>query len=197
MPKKNVDYSKTIIYKIVCNDLNVKDIYVGSTSDFTRRKYTHKCVCCTPTHNAHNIKIYQTIRANGGWNNWAMVMIETYPCNNKLECVARERYWLEQLQANLNSCIPGRTRQEYREQNAEQIKQYKQQYWHQNAEQIKQKKNVKHTCECGGHYRHSDRARHFKSKKHQNYLISNSNINGNESSTCEAVQQPCSCETHC
>ena len=47
MPRTAVDYSKTIIYKIVCNDLNVKDIYVGSTTDFTKRKNKHKSCCDT------------------------------------------------------------------------------------------------------------------------------------------------------
>ena len=42
MPKKNIDYSKTIIYKIVCKDLAVKDVYVGSTTHFINRKYGHK-----------------------------------------------------------------------------------------------------------------------------------------------------------
>ena len=28
MPKKEIDYQNTIIYKIACNDLNVKDVYV-------------------------------------------------------------------------------------------------------------------------------------------------------------------------
>ena len=42
MPKKNIDYSKTIIYKIVCKDINIKDCYVGSTTDFIRRKNRHK-----------------------------------------------------------------------------------------------------------------------------------------------------------
>jgi hypothetical protein len=42
MPKTTIDYSKIVIYKIVCYDLNVKDIYIGSTTDFTQRKCSHK-----------------------------------------------------------------------------------------------------------------------------------------------------------
>ena len=45
MPKKEIDYSKTIIYKIVCNDLNIKDCYIGSTTSFTKRKNRHKSNC--------------------------------------------------------------------------------------------------------------------------------------------------------
>ena len=42
MPKNNINYSNTIIYKIVCNDLNIKDLYRGSTTDFHNRKSNHK-----------------------------------------------------------------------------------------------------------------------------------------------------------
>jgi hypothetical protein len=38
MPRLPIDYSKSIIYKIVCKDLDVKDCYVGSTTNFTNRK---------------------------------------------------------------------------------------------------------------------------------------------------------------
>ena len=37
MPKQIIDYSKNIIYKMVCNDLNVKDVYVGHTTNFINR----------------------------------------------------------------------------------------------------------------------------------------------------------------
>ena len=45
MPKKDIDYSKTIIYKIVCNDLNITDVYVGHTTNFIKRKARHKYDC--------------------------------------------------------------------------------------------------------------------------------------------------------
>ena len=45
MPRKPIDYSKTISYKIVCNDLSITDCYVGHTTDFTKRKSHHKSDC--------------------------------------------------------------------------------------------------------------------------------------------------------
>ena len=45
MPKTPMDYSKTIIYKIVCNDLSIKECYVGHTTDMTKRKCSHKYSC--------------------------------------------------------------------------------------------------------------------------------------------------------
>ena len=44
MPKVEIDYTQTTIYKICCNDTAITDIYVGSTTNFANRKYGHKLV---------------------------------------------------------------------------------------------------------------------------------------------------------
>ena len=97
MPRKPIDYFETIMYKIVCNDLSILDCYVGSTTDFTRRKAEHKNLTKTSER-----KIYTFIRENGGWNNWSMVQIEEYPCMNSNQKNKRIRYWFEELRASLN-----------------------------------------------------------------------------------------------
>jgi hypothetical protein len=94
------------MYKIVCNDLNVKDVYVGHTTDFTKRETRHKYDCINHNSKKRNLKVYETIRVNGGWENWTMIEIEKYPCHDKNEARARERYWYELLNANLNMICP-------------------------------------------------------------------------------------------
>jgi hypothetical protein len=147
MPKKAVDYSKTIIYKVVCNDINIVDLYVGSTSDFTRRKYTHKCACINPQNTSYNFKIYQTIRSNGGWINWTMVEIEKYPCVDSNEARARERHWFEILNASLNSYKPiiykdelnnyqKEYLKEYRKNNADEIREQQKEYRKSNEDKL-------------------------------------------------------------
>ena len=108
-----IDYSRTIIYKIVCKDITIKETYVGSTTQFTSRKGQHKYSC----NNNKDFNVYNFIRANGGWDNWTMVMVEEYPCKTKLESDQRERHWLETLHATLNMYIPSRTEAEWREDN--------------------------------------------------------------------------------
>ena len=108
MPAKEIDYSKTIIYKIVCNDLDITDLYVGHTTHFTRRKNEHKRKCNNTNDKSYNLKIYKTIRDNKNWENWAMVQIEEFPCANGNEARARERYWFEQLNSVLNTRCPFR-----------------------------------------------------------------------------------------
>lgn len=115
MPKSPIDYTSALIYKIVCNDIAITNVYVGSTTDFTQRKYQHKHYCTHVENKINKLKIYQTINDNGGWNNWNMVEIEKYPCKDKRELEARERYWFELLKADLNSHCPLKTIDEKKE----------------------------------------------------------------------------------
>ena len=191
MPKKNVDYSRTVMYKIVCNDLSITDYYVGHTTEFTKRKSQHKFSCISQHGKSYNLKVYQFIRDFGCWSNWSMIMIEKYPCQDHLEATKRERYWVEQLNATLNSIFPQRTSREYSQQynlqNAELIAKnrtiyykhnkdtlalYNKQYNLENKEKIaerRQNMKVVITCECGCSYTRSNMLRHFKSTKHLHY----------------------------
>ena len=72
----------------------------------------------------YNCKIYQCIRDNGGWENWNMIEIEKYPCNDGNEARKRERYWYETLGASLNVCLPSRSHKEYYTENKEKIEKY-------------------------------------------------------------------------
>ena len=103
MPKDDIDYSNTIIYKIICNDKTINDVYVGHTTNFTKRKYLHKSACA----NLYNkLKIYNIIRQNGDWDNWDMVEIAIYNCKDKTEARIKEQQHYEELKSTLNSCPP-------------------------------------------------------------------------------------------
>ena len=102
-----------VMYKIVCNDLNIIDSYVGHTTNFNIRKSDHKYNCNTANRKKYSYKVYQSIRVNGGWDNWSMIEIEKFICTDKYEACKRERYWIETLNATLNMVIPSRTKKEY------------------------------------------------------------------------------------
>lgn len=131
MPKVPVDYSNTCIYKLVhFDDLNDENIYIGHTTNMVKRRWEHNSGCNKPDNKRYNLKVYQFIRENGGWNNWQMILIEKYPCDDVDQARARERYWKRELNATLNTYEPGRTNKEYSQDNKEKIKEYRKQ-WHQ------------------------------------------------------------------
>ena len=77
------NYSKTCIYKICCLDPTITSLYVGSTCNFSRRKYEHKKICYSEKNRNYNMKIYQFIRDNGGWDNWTMIEVAKFVCDSK------------------------------------------------------------------------------------------------------------------
>ena len=177
MPKTIINYENTIIYKIVCKDLNIKDVYVGSTTNFTNRKRDHKKCCINATDRHFHQKNYEIMRNNGGWDNWEMIEIEKFSCKDSNEARSRERYWYEQLNANLNSQRPLTTVEERKNE----VKQKCKLYYEANKEKViaqaskhniknKEKRNEKFQCECGGHYLYNHKARHFKTDVHCKYI---------------------------
>lgn len=171
MPRKVMDYSKVVIYKIVCNDLAVTEVYVGHTTNWTQRKKNHKnCCSCSSNSKQYNILLYKTIREHGGWDNWTMVEVEKFPCENKTKAIVRERYWYKQLNGTMNSNVPSRTLKEYRQDNKDKIAEYNTQYYQDNKEQLIEKSKEKIECDCGGCYTNCHKSRHLKSKKHQLFI---------------------------
>lgn len=101
MPKVEIDYSNTIIYKITCKDPSVTDVYVGHTTNFVQRKHAHKQSC-----NNDNCKLYKVIRDNGGWQNWKMEIVNFFNCHDHYEARKKEQEYFTLLNATLNSIEP-------------------------------------------------------------------------------------------
>ena len=110
------NYSKTLFYKIVCKDLTIKNNYSGHTTNMIHRKSSHKGRCNNPNNPNYNIRLYQFIRDNGGWDNWDMILLEERDCKNKLEARKNEREWYEKLNSDLNIETPYRSPEEFIEQ---------------------------------------------------------------------------------
>ena len=109
---------------------------------FSQRKKLHKSSCNNENDKRYNLKLYSTIRENGGWDNWTMVQIEEYSCNNKREAVCREEYWRVKLHAQLNmrKAFGAETiveyQKQYREENKEEIKDQRKHYYETNKDEI-------------------------------------------------------------
>jgi hypothetical protein len=106
MPKVEIDYSNTTIYKIICKDQNIKDVYVGHTTSFAQRKHAHKQNCINSKAKHYNCKVYEVIRANGGWSNWSMEIINFFNCADHYAARIKEHEYVLLLNANLNSIDP-------------------------------------------------------------------------------------------
>jgi hypothetical protein len=195
MPKQAINYQNTIIYKIVCKDLSIKDLYVGHTTSFKHRKKQHKESCSNPASNAYNFRVYDFIRKNGDWNDWDMIEVEKYPCKDKNEATARERYWYEELKGTLNMVYPKRTQEEryeinkehilekakeryeekkeeilekvkhYNQKHREEKRQYLKKYYQKNKDERKEKIE----CPCGSSVRKDGLSDHLKTNKHQEW----------------------------
>jgi hypothetical protein len=94
-----------VIYKIVCNDANVKEIFVGATTGFIQKKSHHKINCMNPDSPYYNLHFHQYIVENGGWNNFSMVELEKYPCNTKSEANTRVKYYYDILTGHKKQTI--------------------------------------------------------------------------------------------
>jgi hypothetical protein len=149
--KKAIDYENTPItfYRFACNDSDIVSSYVGHTVSFRQRKNTHKNRCNNEKYKYYSLKIYQTIRDNGGWDNWKMIEIERRICVDKRDSERYEQKLIEELQADMNMIRAYRTEEEnkeqikkhqkqYNEKNKEQIIEYQKQYREKNKEQMKE-----------------------------------------------------------
>jgi hypothetical protein len=185
------------IYKICCDDCP-DFVYVGSTKSFRHRKNQHKTDCYNENSFKYNRKLYTTIRENGGWDNWRMVIIEECGEITFTQARIKEEEHRVKLNGNLNERKCHITKEEkkerdnlyskerrndnleffrnrdkeYYENNKDKNKEYREK----NKEIIEEKRSKKFTCECGRTFRIGDKARHEQSKIHKKLIEEKNNI---------------------
>ena len=151
------NYKNAKIYKLWSPEGD--DIYIGST---TQKLYDRKA-----GHNAGRGETSKIIYEK--YNDVRIELLECFPCENKDELNKKEGEYIRNNKC-VNKIIPGRTRQEYREDNKEKLNEKTKEYYVKNKDLIKQKQKEKVneiiTCECGGTYQSYRKLRHQKSKIH-------------------------------
>ena len=132
--------STYIIYEIVCNDENIFLNYVGSTKAYRQRKSQHKNDCNNVNSKIYNLKIYQNIRENGGWENFTMKPLEEFKCDTKIQAFIREQYWMDLKKPKLNikkAHTSEEQKKQYRKDYNEEHN-YNSQYYEKNKEKIQE-----------------------------------------------------------
>ena len=176
MPKVAMKYQNNIIYKIQHQTID-ELIYIGSTTNFTKRKWTHKSNCYNEKGSVYNEKKYIMIRENGGWDMFTMVLVKKYPCNDYLEARQEEERIRREMNANMNANRCFRTQEDYNEDHKIDSKKYYETHKEKVSEYHKQyreshKQKVK--CECGCILLTKGLSTHKKTPKHLK-LVNNKN----------------------
>jgi len=149
-----VNYQEGKIYKIVDNTTG--NIYIGSTAEkyLSRRLQRHLVNYKRYIDKKEKYVSSFEILKN---NNFEILLLETFPCNNKYELEQKERYYIENNTC-VNKNIPTRTNKEWCEEN----KKYSKEYYENNKEKILEKI----PCDlCGSIVRKRSLNRHKKTEK--------------------------------
>ena len=132
--KKEKNYCNGKIYCIRNNEDD--DIYIGSTTQpLSKRFYKHKQSLQMASRSRY--KIYQKM-TDIGEDKFYIELLEEYPCENVEQLRKREGELIRQYKPTLNKQIAGRTRNEWIEENKDNIKSQVHGYYLNNKERIKE-----------------------------------------------------------
>ena len=165
-----------IFYKICCDDYD--EIYVGSTCNFNNRKRQHK-QNVNLDNERNNLKIYKTIRENGGWDNWRMIQIGSRDGITKRDAEKIEEEYRVELRATLNDkfAFVDKKSVEYKNRKAEWDKKWRES---EKGKQVTERRK--------DYFNNYNQDQETKDRKHQWYL-------DNKEKLIEKAQQKfiCSC----
>lgn len=129
-------YNNGKIYRLV-NSVD-GEFYVGSTcTSLAKRFHNHK----NGAKHKPSQRVYQHLN-EVNWANVSIVLVEEFSCDNKMELLRRERYWIEELKPTLNQQLPTRDwkeRYNAKKEDTEFIEQrkiYNQEYHEKNKNEI-------------------------------------------------------------
>ena len=189
-----VKYENGKIYKIECNITGEK--YFGSTCNtLSHRKYYHNYGFKKWKDNKYNYISSYVILERGDWD---IVLVENYPCKDINELKARERFYIQNNEC-VNMRVPNRTTREwqietnynqtYYEANRKKLSEKAKEYYKKNFDKLKEAYTKIITCECGASIQTNEKARHLRSKKHNDYVQGKIKINKTDKFDCECGGQ--------
>jgi len=135
--------TKTNIYKVVCKDLSIKATFIDSSRNLTTTFREYKTLINNGAKQKANEQyMFATVKSNGGFANWDIILVEEFTYSNRHELAARIRYWIEYYGATLNQPLPADV----------------------------QPLATSPTCPCNSFISNPKNKFHIESAQHQNYL---------------------------
>ena len=151
------------IYKIKSKSDEADDnIYIGSTDDLKQRMRHHKLCCKT----APNRRVYKYINENGGWNTFEVSILELTDGYSQIERRLLEQSYINELAPSLN-CFNALGL------NQDKLRDKYRRYYIKHIDKIKEKKKERINCCCGSSIQNNHIQRHYRSKKHLQYVLQN------------------------
>jgi len=185
--RKVKDFSKGMIYRIVCNITG--DVYIGSSVQTCAQRLS-KHVDHHKRWKKDNTKVYYSAFIIIERGDYKIILVESYPCKNNDELFSREQHWIDQTE-----CVNKKRAHSTEEQLNEHKLKYNKQYNKDNSEHIAERSknynilNEKHltqkrrewkdinkdkireptNCICGSIFQHNNKSQHLRTQKHINF----------------------------
>ena len=179
-------YYNSVIYKIVCRDPNIQNIFISATSSSPWvHSNMHKQNCNNPESKLYNIPLYKFIRANGGWTNWYVVPMYRFFCSNKNERNAEIKRAVSNNKFSTLNCknyddVPDAITpnlSHYYEKDRERYIILARNYAYDNRIEIRKKKTARVVCACKYELSQVHLVRHFKTARHLDYSFKHPELN--------------------
>ena len=104
-----------------------------------------------------------------GTGNVKIEELEKYPCNDRAELLAKEGYFIKNTDC-INKKVAGRDFKGWYADNGERCLQSFKASYENSIDKRKAYRTTPFECECGSILTQSQKVRHLKSLKHQNYI---------------------------
>lgn len=94
-------------YKLVCNNENTKEVFIGYTiTSMTEMFEHHDSIWNNEKRKEYNRRLYKIIRANGGFYNWTIKILEKCYFKDRKEALERKKEWIEKTPNDINMIRP-------------------------------------------------------------------------------------------
>ena len=165
-----------LIYSITKKN-STEILYIGSTTNFTRRQSTHRtsCISTVEKNKKYMLELYQYIRNNDGFGNFIFNVVLEFVCSSLTEQRQKEqeyidKYGLGNLLNDRDAYItPDEKKRRDRirskkaqDRNRDEYNKRKRDYYSKNSTEINEKRNEKFLCSCGKFISKNHKARHLR-----------------------------------